>query len=208
MPRNQSAAIKDATSANEILLTVDALTGQDIVNVANEFNKVLSVTGLVVTKYDSDTKGGAILSCKACTGVPIKYVGVGEKINDLDAFYPDRVANRILGMGDVVSLVEKAQEEIDEKKAEEVAKRMMEGKFTLDDMLFQLEQSKKLGPISGILGMLPGMSQFKNQVNDEDAELMMKKTKAIIQSMTKKEKEDPSILRSSHKRRIASSSLT
>ena len=200
--------IKEAVRANEILLTVDALTGQDIVNVANEFNRLLIITGLVVTKYDSDTKGGAILSCKACTGVPIKYVGVGEKINDLDAFYPDRVANRILGMGDVVSLVEKAQEEIDEKKAEEVAKRMLAGKFTLDDMLFQIEQSKKLGPLSGIVGMLPGMSQFKNQVNDEDANLMMKKYKAIIQSMTKKEKEDPSILRSSHKRRIASGSGT
>ena len=200
--------IKEAVKANEILLTVDALTGQDIVNVANEFNRLLSVTGLVVTKYDSDTKGGAILSCKACTGVPIKFVGVGEKINDLDAFYPDRVASRILGMGDVVSLVEKAQEEIDEKKAEEVAQRMLEGKFTLDDMFFQLDQSKKLGPISGILGMLPGMSQFKNQVNDEETEIMFKKYKAIIQSMTKKEKEDPSILRSSHKRRIASGSGT
>ena len=200
--------IKNAVKANEILLTVDALTGQDIVNVANEFNRLLSVTGLVVTKYDSDTKGGAILSCKACTGVPIKFVGVGEKINDLDAFYPDRVASRILGMGDVVSLVEKAQEEMDEKKAEEVAKRMMEGKYTLDDMLFQFEQSRKLGPLSGLLSMMPGMSQFKNQINDEDADLMIKKYKAVIQSMTKKEKEDPSILRSSHKRRIASGSGT
>lgn len=200
--------IKNVTSASEILLTVDALTGQDIVNVANEFNKMLAITGLVVTKYDSDTKGGAILSCKACTGVPIKYVGVGEKISDLDVFYPDRVANRILGMGDVVSLVEKAEEELDVKKSEEVAKRMMEGKFTLDDMLFQLDQTKKLGPVSGILGMLPGMSQFKNQISDEDADLMFKKFRAIIQSMTKKEKEDPSILRNSHKRRIASGSGT
>ena len=198
--------IKEATSASEILLTVDALTGQDIVNVANEFNKVLGVTGLVVTKYDSDTKGGAILSCKACTGVPIKFVGVGEKINDLETFHPDRVANRILGMGDVISLVEKAQEEIDEKKVEEVANRMMSGKFTLDDMLFQLDQTKKLGPVSGILGMLPGMSQYKNQINDEDAEALFKKFRSMIQSMTKKEKEDPSILRSSHKRRIAQGS--
>ena len=200
--------IKEAIRANEVLLTVDALTGQDIVNVANEFNRLLSVTGLVVTKYDSDTKGGAILSCKACTGVPIKFVGVGEKINDLDIFYPDRVASRILGMGDVVSLVEKAQEEIDEKKAEEVAQRMLDGKFTLDDMFFQLDQSRKLGPLSGLLSMMPGMSQFKNQINDEDADLMIKKYKAIIQSMTKKERKDPTILRSSHKRRIASGSGT
>ena len=198
--------IKNATSASEILLTVDALTGQDIVNVANEFNKTLTVTGLVVTKYDSDTKGGAILSCKACTGIPIKFVGVGEKIGDLDAFYPDRVANRILGMGDVVSLVEKAEQELDQKRSEEVAKRMMEGKFTLDDMLFQLDQTKKLGPVSGILGMLPGMSQYKNQINDEDAEQLFKKFRSMIQSMTKEEKENPSILRSSHKRRIAAGS--
>ena len=198
--------IKNATSASEILLTVDALTGQDIVNVANEFNKTLTVTGLVVTKYDSDTKGGAILSCKACTGIPIKFVGVGEKIGDLDAFYPDRVANRILGMGDVVSLVEKAEQELDQKRSEEVVKRMMEGKFTLDDMLFQLDQTKKLGPVSGILGMLPGMSQYKNQINDEDAEQLFKKFRSMIQSMTKEEKENPSILRSSHKRRIAAGS--
>lgn len=200
--------IKNVTSASEILLTVDALTGQDIVNVANEFNKVLTVTGLVVTKYDSDTKGGAILSCKACTGIPIKFVGVGEKIGDLDAFYPDRVANRILGMGDVVSLVEKAEQELDQKRSEETMKRMLEGKFTLDDMLFQLDQTKKLGPVSGILQMLPGMSQYKNQISDEDADELFKKFRAIIQSMTKKEKDDPSILRNSHKRRIASGSGT
>ena len=198
--------IKDATHADEILLTVDALTGQDIVNVSNEFNSKLNITGLVVTKYDSDTKGGAILSVKACTGIPVKYVGVGEKINDLDIFYPDRTANRILGMGDVVSLVEKAEEELDKKKQEEIAKRMLSGKFTLDDMLYQLEQTKKLGPLSGIIGMLPGMSDFKNQINDSDVENTTKKFKSIIQSMTKAEKEDPSILRGSHKRRIASGS--
>ncbi len=198
--------IKDVTHADEILLTVDALTGQDIVNVSNEFNSKLNITGLVVTKYDSDTKGGAILSVKACTGIPVKYVGVGEKINDLDIFYPDRTANRILGMGDIVSLVEKAEEELDKKKQEEIAKRMLSGRFTLDDMLYQLEQTKKLGPLSGIIGMLPGMSDFKNQINDSDVENTTKKFKSIIQSMTKAEKEDPSILRGSHKRRIASGS--
>ena len=198
--------IKNAVKPDEILLTVDALTGQDIANVTNEFNKQLTITGLVVTKYDSDAKGGAILSAKACTGVSVKFVGVGEKIGDLDTFYPDRVANRILGMGDVVSLVEKAQEEFDQKKTEEVTNRMLTGKFTLDDMVFQLEQAGKLGPLSSLLGMIPGLSDFKNQVNDEDAEKTLKKSKSIIQSMTKKEKDDPSILRNSHKRRIAAGS--
>ena len=198
--------IKNKLNVDEILLTVDALTGQDIVNVTNEFNKQLNITGIVVTKYDSDAKGGAILSAKACTGVPIKYVGVGEKVNDIDIFYPDRVANRILGMGDVVSLVEKAQEEMDVKKAEEVASRMLDGKFTLDDMLFQLDQTRKLGPLSSIMGMLPGMSDFKGMISDDDADKTFKKNKSIIQSMTKAEKEDPSILRNSHKRRIASGS--
>lgn len=202
------ADIKAAINPNEILLTVDALTGQDIVNVANTFNEKLNITGLIVTKFDGDSKGGAVLSVKSITNVPIKFVGSGEKISDLEEFHPDRLADRILGMGDVVSLVEKAQEEIDEKKAEELAKNMMSGKFTLDDMLYSLEASRKLGPLSSLLGMMPGMSDYKNMVNDEDADKAMKKTKAIIQSMTAKEKKDPSMLRGSHKRRIAKGSGT
>ena len=200
--------IKGAINPSEILLTVDALTGQDICNVAKTFDDRLKVTGLIVTKFDGDAKGGSILSVKAMTGVPIKYTGVGEKINDLDAFHPDRLADRILGMGDVVSLVEKAQEEFDEKQAEELAKRMLSGKMTMDDMLVTIEKTKKLGPLSSIMGMIPGMGDFKKQINDEDADKNMKITKAIIQSMTKEERKDPSFMRGSHKRRVAKGSGT
>ena len=200
--------IKQAVSPEEILLTVDAMTGQDIVYVANTFNDELNVTGLVVTKFDGDSKGGAVLSVKSITGVPIKFVGVGEKISDLDEFHPDRLADRILGMGDVVSLVEKAQEEFDEKRSEEIAKNMMSGKFTLDDMLYSIEASRKLGPLSSIMGMLPGMGDYKNMINDEDADKNLKKVKAVIQSMTPEERKDPSRLRGTHKRRIAKGSGT
>lgn len=202
------ADIKDAVKPDEILLTVDALTGQDIVNVAKAFHDLLNVTGLIVTKFDGDAKGGSVLSVKSITGVPIKYTGVGEKINDIDIFYPDRLADRILGMGDVVSLVEKAQEEFDEKKAEEMMTRMMSGKMTLDDMLYSLEATKKLGPLSSIMGMIPGMSDFSGKINDADADKASKVTKAIIQSMTKEERRDPSIMRGTHKRRVAKGSGT
>ena len=198
--------IKTLTNPQEILLTVDALTGQDIANVAQTFNELLNITGLIVTKFDGDSKGGAVLSVKSITGVPVKFTGVGEKINDLESFHPERLAQRILGMGDVVSLVEKAQEEIDMKKAEELTARLMAGKFTMNDLLTSIEQSKKLGPISSIIGMLPGMSEYAGKVNDADAEKEFKHIKAIIDSMTPEEREDPSIMRSSHKRRIASGS--
>ncbi len=205
---NELKNIKDLIHPEEILLTVDAMTGQDIVNVANAFNDLLKVTGLILTKFDGDSKGGAALSVKAVTGVPIKYTGVGEKISDLETFHPDRLAQRILGMGDVVSFVEKAQEEMDMKKAEETANRLMAGKFTMDDLLNSIEQSRKLGPISSLLRMMPGMSEMANVVNDADADDQLKKIKAIIQSMTPAEREDPSIMRSSHKRRIAKGSGT
>ena len=200
--------IKDLIHPEEILLTVDAMTGQDIVNVANAFNDLLQVTGLIITKFDGDSKGGAALSVKAVTGVPIKFTGVGEKISDLETFYPDRLAQRILGMGDVVSFVEKAQEEMDMKKAEEMANHLMEGKFTMDDLLGSIEQSRKLGPLSSIMKMLPGMSDMASAINDSDADAELKRIKAIIQSMTPAEREDPSIMRSSHKRRIARGSGT
>ena len=200
--------IKDLVHPEEILLTVDALTGQDIVNVANSFNDLLNVTGLILTKFDGDSKGGAALSVKAVTGVPIKYTGVGEKISDLETFHPDRLAQRILGMGDVVSFVEKAQEEMDMKKAEEAANHLLEGKFTMDDLLNSIEQSRKLGPLSSIMKMMPGMSDMANAINDSDADNELKRIKAIIQSMTPEEREDPSIMRSSHKRRIAKGSGT
>ena len=200
--------IKDEINPDEILLTVDAMTGQDIVNVANAFNELLDVTGLVLTKFDGDSKGGAALSVKAITGVPIKFTGVGEKISDIEVFYPDRLAQRILGMGDIVSFVEKAQEEMDMAEAEKTANRLMQGKFTMDDLLSSIEQSRKLGPISGIMKMMPGMSEYANMINDTQADEELKHIKAIIQSMTPEEREDPSIMRSSHKRRIAKGSGT
>ena len=200
--------IKAAVHPDEILLTVDALTGQDIVNVAGTFHERLNVTGLIVTKFDGDSKGGSVLSVKAITGVPIKFTGVGEKIADIEAFYPDRLADRILGMGDVVSLVEKAQEEMDMKAAEEAAQRMLEGKFTMDDMLVQIEQTQKMGPLASILKLLPGMGELSKAVEGVDADKQINKTKVIIQSMTKAERKDPSIMRSSHKRRVAKGSGT
>ena len=200
--------IKDEIHPDEILLTVDALTGQDIVNVSNTFNELLDITGLVLTKFDGDSKGGGALSVKAVTGVPIKFMGVGEKISDLEVFHPGRLAQRILGMGDVVSFVEKAQEEMDMKVAEKTAERLMSGKFTMEDLLNSIEQSRKLGPLSSIMGMLPGMNDMSKAINDEDADFQLKQIKAIIQSMTPEEREDPSILRNSHKRRIAKGSGT
>ena len=200
--------IKQFTNPEEILLTVDALTGQDIVNVAKTFNEQLNVTGLIVTKFDGDSKGGSVLSVKAITGVPIKFTGVGEKINDLQEFHPDRLAQRILGMGDVVSLVEKAQEEMDMKKAEETAARLMSGKFTMNDLLNSIEQSSKMGPLSSLLRMMPGMSDMAGKVDDDKAAEDLKWIKAMIYSMTPEERENPSIMRSSHKRRIAAGSGT
>ena len=193
---------------DEILLTVDAMTGQDIVTVAKSFNESLNITGLVVTKFDGDSRGGGVLSVKAITNVPIKFVGQGEKIEDMDIFYPDRMADRILGMGDIVSLVEKAQEKMDLEASEKAAKRMMEGQFTLEDMLVQFEQIQKMGPLSGIMKMIPGINQYANMISDEDSEKQMKHTKAIIQSMTPYERSHPETLRSSMKRRIANGSGT
>ena len=200
--------IKENVRPDEILLTVDAMTGQDVVNVASTFNEMLNITGLVLTKFDGDSKGGSALSVKAVTGVPIKFTGTGEKITDIEIFYPERLAQRILGMGDVVSFVEKAQEEIDMSVAEKTAERLMKGKFTMDDLLNSIEQSRKLGPLSSIMNMLPGMADMSKAINDVDADRQLKTIKAIIQSMTPAEREDPSIMRSSHKRRIAAGSGT
>ena len=200
--------LKALVKPDEILLTVDALTGQDIVNVAKSFNDLLSVSGLIVTKFDGDSKGGGVLSVKAITSVPIKFTGVGEKVDDIEAFHPDRLAQRILGMGDVVTFVEKAQEQFDEKEAERSAKRFMSGKFTMDDLLKQLEATQKMGPIASLMKMIPGMGEMAKQMENTDADKQLIKVKAIIQSMTKEEREDPSIMRNSHKRRIASGSGT
>ena len=162
--------IKNAVEPDEILLTVDALTGQDVVNVSRAFHELLDVTGLVLTKFDGDSKGGSALSVKAITGVPIKFTGVGEKIEDIEVFHPDRLAQRILGMGDVVSLVEKAQEEMDIKAAENTAKRMLAGKFTMDDLLVQIEQTQKMGPIASIMKMIPGMNDISKAIEKTDAD--------------------------------------
>ncbi|MGN1389251.1 MAG: signal recognition particle protein, partial [Bulleidia sp.] len=195
--------INESVHPDEILLTVDAMTGQDIVNVANTFHDQLPLTGLVVTKFDGDSRGGGVLSVKAITGLPVKFVGEGEKIDDMDVFYPDRMADRILGMGDVVSLVEKAQEKMDMEEAERVGQRMLSGEFTMDDMLSQFEQVQKLGPLGGILKMIPGFSQYSDMIDEAKATDSMKHTKAIIQSMTKEERRDPSRMRGSMKKRVA-----
>ena len=205
---NELVDIHSYVHADEILLTVDAMTGQDIVNVAKAFSERLPLTGLVVTKFDGDSRGGGVLSVKKITGVPIKFVGEGEKLEDMSIFYPERMADRILGMGDVVSLVEKAQEKLDMEAAEKAMQHMMDGKFDLNDMLIQLEQTSKLGPLSGILKMLPGYSQYSDLIDEAKASDGMKKTKAIIQSMTLEERRNPDKIRSTMKKRIASGSGT
>ena len=200
--------LKKQYRPDEILLTVDAMTGQDIVNVAKTFDDLLNVTGLIVTKFDGDARGGGVLSVRSITDVPVKFVGTGEKIDDLDVFYPDRMASRILGMGDLQSLIEKAEAELDQEEMEKAAQRLMSGKFDLNDMLVQMRQMKKLGPLSGILKMLPGMNQYSSMLEGQDTDGAMKKTEAIILSMTPAERRDPSMLRSSHKNRIAKGSGT
>lgn len=199
--------IKDTVNPNEILLVVDSMTGQDAVNVAEQFNNMLNITGVILTKLDGDTRGGAALSVKAVTGKPIKFIGMGEKLSDIEVFYPDRMASRILGMGDVLSLIEKAQEAFDEKKAEELQKKMMTQQFTLEDFLDQMQQMKKMGPIKDLLKMIPGMDASKlGDIKIDEKE--MAHTEAIIKSMTKKERENPAIINASRKKRIAKGSGT
>ena len=200
--------IKEEVNPSEILLVVDSMTGQVAVEVADTFNKRLEVTGLVLTKLDGDTRGGATLSMKAVTGKPIKFCSVGEKLGDLEPFHPDRMANRILGMGDVLTLIEKAQEAVTEEEAKKMEKKFRENSFTLDDYLVQFETMNKMGGIKDLLAMLPGMGgklKIREEDIDEKKMLMMK---AIIQSMTKRERENPSIINSSRKQRIALGSGT
>ena len=205
---NELKQINALVHPDEILLTVDAMTGQDIVNVAKAFSDALPLTGLVVTKFDGDSRGGGVLSVKKITGVPVKFVGEGEKIEDMGIFHPDRMADRILGMGDVVSLVEKAQEKLDMEENEKMAERMMNGQFTMDDMLKQFEQIQKLGPLSGIIKMIPGMNQYAGMIDESKANGAMAHTKAIIQSMTPYERAHPEKLRGTMKKRIARGSGT
>ena len=191
-----------AVKPKEVLLVVDAMSGQDSVNVAKEFNDKLRITGLVMSKLDGDARGGAALSIKHLTGIPIKFSGIGEKIEDIEIFYPERMAERILGMGDVLTLIEKAEEAIDEKEAKKTVNKMMNGTFTLDDMLSQMEQINKLGSMKGILRLVPGMPKVSDE-QMQQANEQLKKTKAVISSMTKEERIHPEILKASRKIRIA-----
>ncbi|MGI6527089.1 MAG: signal recognition particle protein [Caldicoprobacterales bacterium] len=200
-------ALKAEVKPHEILLVVDAMTGQDAVNVAQSFNEQLGIDGLILTKLDGDTRGGAALSARAVTGKPIKFAGIGEKLDDLEIFHPDRMANRILGMGDVLTIIEKAQSRIDLKKAQEMEKKLRTQSFTLDDYLEQLEQVKNMGSMQEILSMIPGMNAKKLGGIQLD-EKQIPRTQAIIQSMTLKERTDPSILNASRRRRIAAGSGT
>ena len=199
--------LKETVRPHEILLVVDAMTGQDAVNVATSFNEKLGVDGIILTKLDGDTRGGAALSTRAVTGKPIKFAGLGEKLNDLEPFYPDRMASRILGMGDVLSLIEKAQTAFDEKQAIELEKKMRTASFTLDDFLDQVQQLKKMGPINQLLGMLPGLDAKALKGANLD-EKQFARTVAIVQSMTKQERNNPSILNASRRTRIAEGSGT
>ena len=200
--------IRDAVSPTEVLLVVDAMTGQDAVNVAQSFNEVLGLTGIVLTKLDGDTRGGAAISVKAVTGCPIKFVGLGEKLDLLEPFHPDRMASRILGMGDVLTLIEKAQENVDAEKARELEKKIRKAEFSLEDFLDQLGQLKKMGPLEDVLGMLPGMNKVKGLKDLKVDDKHLGKIEAIIRSMTTQEKLHPEILNASRRKRIASGSGT
>ncbi len=192
--------IKNQVKVDQTLLVVDAMTGQDAVNVAGMFDEKIGIDGVVLTKMDGDTRGGAALSVRAVTGKPILYVGMGEKLSDLEQFYPDRMASRILGMGDVLSLIEKAQEQYDIDEAKKLEKKVKKGDFDFNDFLTQMDQMKKMGGLQSVLGMMPGMGQLKDVDIDEKA---IERTKAIILSMTKKERTKPDIINPSRKRRIA-----
>ena len=200
--------IKARTKPQEVLLTVDAMTGQDAVRSADEFNKRTPLTGLVLTKVDGDARGGAALSIRTITNVPIKFIGAGEKADALEPFYPDRLASRILGMGDVLTLIEKAQENIDVQSAQEMGARMLEGHFDLDDFMKQMKQIKKMGSLTSLLGMVPGLNKLKNEVDEDELNAQLKFTEAIISSMTLAERHNPRILNASRKRRIAKGSGT
>lgn len=193
---------------DEVLLVVDAMTGQDAVNVADSFNKQLDLTGVVLTKLDGDTRGGAALSVKAVTGCPIKFAALGEKIDALEPFHPERMASRILGMGDMLSLIEKAQSNIDAEKAKEMERKMRNAEFTFDDFLEQMEQVKKLGPIDQLLDMIPGMNKMKQMKDLKVDEKQMGRIEAIVRSMTKAEKQDPDMINHSRRKRIAAGSGT
>lgn len=200
--------IKTGTKPQEVLLVADAMTGQEAVRIAEGFHQRVKLTGLILTKIDGDTRGGAAISIREVTGVPIKFLGTGEKPSDLEVFHPDRLASRILGMGDVLSLIERAEEVIDEEVAERGAKKLLEGNFNLEDFLEQLQQVKKMGPLGKLLEMIPGMGDLARNISQEDMDQRMKLTQAIISSMTLKERRQPKVIDGNRKKRIARGSGT
>ncbi|ARI77503.1 signal recognition particle protein [Halobacillus mangrovi] len=200
--------IKEAVQPDEIFLVVDAMTGQDAVNVAQSFDEQLDVTGVLLTKLDGDTRGGAALSIKAVTGKPIKFAGMGEKLDQLEAFHPERMASRILGMGDMLTLIEKAQTQVDEKQAKELESKMRTASFTFEDFLDQMDQVKNMGPLDELINMIPGANKMKGLKNVSFDDKQIVHVEAIIQSMTKKERVDPSVMNASRKKRIAKGSGT
>lgn len=206
---DELAAVADELDATEVLIAVDAMTGQEAANLAREFDEAVEGTGVVLTKVDSDTRGGAVLSVREVTGLPVKFITTGERVEALETFYPDRFASRVLGMGDVVTLVEKAKQAIGERDARDVAKRMQRGQFDLEDFLAQMAQLKQMGSVTGLLEMMPGFSGMKQQVGAADLnESYLRKSEAIIQSMTLAERRNPQILNGSRRRRIARGSGT
>ena len=205
----EAAAVRDATHPTETLLVADAMTGQDAVNVARSFAERIGITGIILTRVDGDARGGAALSMRAVTGQPIKFVGTGEKLDALEAFHPERIAGRILDMGDVVSLVEKAAETVDQEEAEKLAAKMQKGMFDLDDLAAQLRQLRKMGGMSGLMGMLPGVGKIKKQLESANIdEGILKRQEAIISSMTKQERRNPKVLNARRRQRIAAGSGT
>lgn len=198
--------IKSSLAPQEILLVVDAMTGQDAVNIAENFNKDLGITGIILTKLDGDTRGGAALSTRAVTGCPIKYIGMGEKLEALEVFHPERMASRILGMGDVLTLVEKAQSTFDEQQMKEMERKMLEQSFTLEDFLQQMQQMRSMGPLEDLLSLIPGMGAQMKQLKGQIDEKAFNRVVAMIQAMTPAERQDPAILNGSRKKRIAAGS--
>ena len=206
---NEIKALNAAVKPIETLFVVDSMTGQDAANTAKAFNDALPLTGIILTKTDGDARGGAALSIREVTGKPIKFIGIGEKLDALEAFHPDRMAGRILGMGDVLSLIEEVETKVDQKKAEKFSKKIQKtGKFDLEDFLEQLQQINSMGGVSGLMGKMPGMPQMKDQINDEVIEKDFKRLEAIIYSMTRQERKHPAIIKGSRKKRIAAGSGT
>ncbi|MBN1933645.1 MAG: signal recognition particle protein [Anaerolineae bacterium] len=200
---NEVQEIKQRIKPIEVLLIADAMTGQEAVNVADTFNKRVGLTGVIFTKIDGDARGGAAISIREVTDVPIKFLGTGEKVSDIEPFHPDRLASRILGMGDMLTLIEKAQSELDQEQAVETAQKMIEGTFNLEDFMSQLQQVKRLGPIGKLLEMIPGLSQYSGEISQQMTDDQFKLVESIIQSMTREERHNPKVLNASRKRRIA-----